>query len=246
MKTRFAGFTCVMSLALGCSTDPPLEVATVELAKFEGGYFEIAKLPRPTQADCAATTAFYRRVSESELAVVHECREGSLDGPLRRSAARALVTDPDVPAKLSLDVGGFFGDYWIVDVADDYRYAAVGHPSRDYLWILSRTPTLADSDLAALEALLREADFDVSRLEFTEQREDTPSVVPPREIPKLESHGCNYVATPLAPNGTVLVSLLALALGAVLRRNRSGTPQSQTTYGDALERPRQPSEGAAP
>jgi apolipoprotein D and lipocalin family protein len=212
-----------MSVALGCSTDPPLEVAAVELAKFEGGYFEIAKLPRPTQTDCAATTAFYRRVSSNELAVVHECREGSLDGPLRRSAARALVTDPDVPAKLSLDVGGFFGDYWIIDVADDYRYAAVGHPSRDYLWILSRTATLAQSDLSALESILREADFDVSRLEFTEQRKDAPSVQAPRDIPELESHGCSYVAAPLAPlapSGAVL-SLLSLALGTALTRRQS-------------------------
>jgi hypothetical protein len=154
--------------------------------------------------------------------VVHECREGSLDGPLRRSAARALVADPDVPSKLSLDVGGFFGDYWIVDVADDYRYAAVGHPSRDYLWILSRTPTLAESDLAALESTLREADFDVDRLEFTAQREDALPVDPPREVPKLESHGCSYSARPHWPRSALCVSLFSLGLGSALTRRRAG------------------------
>ena len=166
------------------------------------------------------TTAFYRRVSETELAVVHECREGSLDGPRRRSAARAVVPDPDVPAKLSLDVGGFFGDYWIVDVADDYRYVAVGHPSRDYLWILSRTPALAEDDLTALETRLKDADFDVSRLEFTEQRAGDGPVRAPDDVPPLESYGCGVASASPTPSGGSLVTLVLAAALACFRINR--------------------------
>jgi apolipoprotein D and lipocalin family protein len=210
MRIQLRGVVCVAVLALACGSDKPLDVARVDLAKFEGGYFEIAKLPRPTQAECAGTTAYYRRVSEAELSVVHECREGSLDGPLRRSAARAVVPDPDVPAKLSLDVGGFFGDYWIVDVADDYRYVAVGHPSRDYLWILSRSSTLPADDLDALQLRLSDADFDVSRLEFTEQRSGDQPVGEPRGVPELESHGCAVArGRSLRPSGSAAIVVLA-------------------------------------
>ena len=57
----------------------------------------------------------------------------------------AKVSDPAVPAKLALDVGGYTGDYWILEVGSNYEYAVVGHPSRLYFWILSRTSTL-DTD----------------------------------------------------------------------------------------------------
>ena len=60
----------------------------------------------------------------------------------------ATVPDPSAPAKLALDVGGYSGDYWILEVGPNYEYAVVGHPSRLYYWILSRTPTLDAGDHA--------------------------------------------------------------------------------------------------
>src|SRR5262245_43693534 len=156
-------------IALGCTEHPPLEVAKVDLERFQGGWYEIAKLPRPTQEGCVATTASYRLKSPTELDVYSECREGALDGPVRRMAARAVVTDPDEPAKLSLDFGGFFGDYWIVEVGKNYEYAAVGHPSRDYLWILAREPTMSDAEYRGVVERAKKKDFEVSRLEMTEQ-----------------------------------------------------------------------------
>jgi apolipoprotein D and lipocalin family protein len=232
MRIQLRGVVCVAVLALACGSDKPLDVARVDLAKFEGGYFEIAKLPRPTQADCAGTTAYYRRVSETELSVVHECHAGSLEGPLRRSAARAVVPDPDVPAKLSLDVGGFFGDYWIVDVADDYRYVAIGHPSRDYLWILSRLPTLPPDDLDAVQRRLGEADFDLSRLEFTEQRAGDQPLDEPRDVPQLESHGC-AVASVRCSRSSGNAALVLLALGLSLLRVRISQRRREAPGGAA-------------
>lgn len=207
-------------LGAGCHDEPPLDVAQVELARLEGGYFEVAKLPRPTQADCSGTTSFYHRVSDTELAVVHECHEGSLDGPLKRVAARALVTDRAEPAKLSLDFGGFYGDYWIVEAADDYRYVVVGHPSRDYLWILSRTAGMARDEYLGILERMRAADFDVSRLELTEQGPDTDAVAPNKpsqEVPGLSRHGCGLARDVPSSDSNRGLALLAAAL---LRRAR--------------------------
>jgi apolipoprotein D and lipocalin family protein len=157
-------------LSLACHHEPPLDVAPgVDLQRFQGKWYEIAKLPRPTQANCQGTLAFYRLRPEGSMDVVNECHLGQLDGPLRSVAATAKVTDPRVQAKLSVDFGGFFGDYWILEVGEHYEFAVVGHPSRDYLWILSRNPML---DEETRQGILRRASangFDVSRLESTPQ-----------------------------------------------------------------------------
>ena len=159
----------VLSLvSLSCQSQP-LDVADVELSRLQGTWFEIASLPRPSQAGCTGTTATYTQKSATELLVVNECHEGDLQGPLRRAAARAVVADPAVPAKLSLDFGFAYGDYWLVDVGADYEYAIVGHPSRDYLWILSRERTLAPATLDAVLANAQAKGFPVGVLKYTEQ-----------------------------------------------------------------------------
>jgi len=161
-----------ISLALACvaCSQEPLPVAeNVDLARFQGRWYEIAKLPRPLQARCTATTASYELVSSSELLVKHECNEGSLDGPLHTVYARAVASDPEVPAKLSLDFGFAFGDYWIIEVGDSYEYAVIGHPTRDYLWILSRTPALDAALLAGILERARQQSFPVGLLNYTVQ-----------------------------------------------------------------------------
>jgi apolipoprotein D and lipocalin family protein len=154
--------------ALGCQNEP-LDVAHVELSRMQGKWFEIAKLPRPSQAGCTGTTADYQLKSDNELLVVNECHEGDLQGPVKRIAARAIATDPAVPAKLSLDFGFAYGDYWIVEVGDDYEYAVVGHPTRDYLWILSRERSLPKDKLDGVLERAKLRGFPTGILTFTEQ-----------------------------------------------------------------------------
>jgi apolipoprotein D and lipocalin family protein len=165
---RLAHLTLAGYLMLACQSEP-LDVAQIELSRMQGKWFEVAKLPRPSQAGCVGTTAEYRLHSPTELVVVNECREGSLTGPVKRVSARALASDPDVPAKLSLDFGFAFGDYWIIEVGEDYEYAVIGHPSRDYLWILSREPVMQQSTLAGVVARAKGLGFPVGVLSYTEQ-----------------------------------------------------------------------------
>jgi apolipoprotein D and lipocalin family protein len=216
---RLAAFAFAFSL-LGCTEHPPLEVAKVELGRFQGGWYEAAKLPRVAQAGCVGTIARYRLVSETELDVYTECREGSFDGPVRRMAARAVVTDPEEPAKLSLDFGGYFGDYWIVERTDDYRYAAVGHPSRDYLWFLSRTPVLGEDDFSALSESMDHKGFEVARLERTAQDAEGPTFsASDQAMPVPTDHGCSFASTS-APSPWGLSSMVLLMLGLVPRWGR--------------------------
>jgi apolipoprotein D and lipocalin family protein len=63
----------------------------------------------------------------------------------------------------------FWGDYWILDLGPDYEYAVVGHPSRDYLWILSRTPTLDEATYEGILIRVEEMGYPLDRLEKTLQ-----------------------------------------------------------------------------
>jgi apolipoprotein D and lipocalin family protein len=157
------------TLGSGCSQQP-LPVATnVDLASFQGQWFEIAKLPRPTQIDCVGTKAIYQLQSDGHMVFTNQCQVGDFNGMTRKLTASAIVPDPSVPAKLSVDFGGFFGDYWILEVDPNYSYAVVGHPTRQYLWILSRSKTLDAGTLTTLLDHATQNGFDVSRLEYTTQ-----------------------------------------------------------------------------
>ncbi len=171
MHPRLLGFALLSLLSmvpLACQNDA-LDVARVDLSRMQGKWFEIAKIPRPSQAGCTGTTAEYTLKSATELLVVNECHEGSLQGALKRVAARAVANDAAAPAKLSLDFGFAYGDYWIVEVGEDYEYAVVGHPTRDYLWILSREKKLHQSTLDGVLERAKARGFPVGILSYTEQ-----------------------------------------------------------------------------
>src|ERR1700744_4068672 len=118
-----------------CTTAPPLDVArNADPSKFSGKWYEIARLPRTTQTDCHGTTAFYTQNSDGTLSLVNQCNVGGATGPLNTVNMTATVPDGANQAKLALQVGGYSGDYWILEVGPNYEYAVVGHPSRLYLW----------------------------------------------------------------------------------------------------------------
>ena len=160
------------SLAIGaCSKDPPLDtVSNVDLKRYQGKWFEIAKLPRATQTDCYGTVGMYTLTGAQTINLAHQCNVGSFTGPAHLSQANGQVTDPSVASKLSVDFGGgYYGDYWIIDLGANYEYAVVGHPTRQYLWILSRTSTLDPTTLAGILKRAQDKGFDTSQLKYTPQ-----------------------------------------------------------------------------
>ena len=133
---------------------PPLQaVPQVDLERYLGTWYELASYPQRFQEGCTGTSATYTLRSDGEIDVLNKCRKGALDGPEDIAEGRARIVDRTSNAKLEVSFfGPFWGDYWIIDLGPDYEYAVVGHPSRDYLWILSRTPTL---DAEVYQGILR-------------------------------------------------------------------------------------------
>jgi apolipoprotein D and lipocalin family protein len=119
-------------------------VAQVDLSRYTGTWYEIANFPQSFQRGCTASTATYALRDDGEIDVINRCRKGSLDGPEKLARGRGRVLDKVSNAKLEVSFfRPFWGDYWIVDLGANYEFAVVGHPTRDYLWILGRTPTMA-------------------------------------------------------------------------------------------------------
>lgn len=165
-------------LAAGCAastTDrlrlPPLEtVARVDLPRYVGTWYEIAAFSQRFQRGCTGTTATYALREDGDVAVVNRCRKGSLEGEEKSAHGRARVVDRATNAKLEVSFfRPFWGDYWVIDLADDYSFAVVGHPGRDYLWILARTPTMADATYERILARLKTQGYETSRLARTLQ-----------------------------------------------------------------------------
>jgi apolipoprotein D and lipocalin family protein len=165
-------------LGLGCASSttarlhlPELRtVGRVELDRYLGTWYEIAAFPQRFQRGCTATTATYTLRDDGDIEVVNRCRDGRPDGPERTARGRARVVDRTSNARLRVSFfRPFWGDYWIVDLGTDYEYAVVGHPGRDYLWILSRTPRLDEGVYQGIVARLAAQGYETERLVRTVQ-----------------------------------------------------------------------------
>jgi len=221
---------------MACGSEPPLDVASnVDLSRFQGKWYEIASLPRTTQVDCYGTTAFYTQGSDGKYTFVNQCNVESTTGPVRTVTMKATVPDQAVPAKLAVDVGGFSGDYWILEVGSNYEYAVVGHPTRMYLWILSRTPTLDESTLTGVLDRAKQSHFDTTKLQYTPQPPPTDrlaSMTPVGSVPSANSGGCSVSPRTSDTEGKWLVGW-ALALTTWrLRRRAQHSGESDRQGGD--------------
>ena len=146
-------------------------VPHVDLDRYVGTWYDIASFPQRFQRGCTGTTAVYTMRSDGEIDVLNRCRKGSLTGKEASAKGRARVVDSATRSKLKVSFfRPFWGDYWIIDLGPEYEYAVVGHPSRDYLWILSRTPTMENAVYEGILVRLREQGYDVTRLDRTLQQ----------------------------------------------------------------------------
>jgi apolipoprotein D and lipocalin family protein len=162
----------LMSAAVSAQNLAPVRtVDRVDLDRYLGDWFEIARYPNRFQRDCAGDVkARYARRDDGRIDVLNQCREG--DGTTTDARGVARVVDPQTSAKLEVRFAPAFlsflpmvwGDYWIIGLADDYSWAVVGSPDREYLWVLARARTLSEADYERALAGARDNNFDVERL----------------------------------------------------------------------------------
>ncbi len=137
-------------------------VPHVELKKYLGKWYEIARLPARFQEGCTDTTATYSLSDDGSISVLNECIR---NGKVKRAKGKAKVVDKISGAKLKVTFfWPFYGDYWIINLGKDYDYAVVGTPNRKNLWILSRTPQMDDKLFSQLIESVKSKGFNVNHL----------------------------------------------------------------------------------
>lgn len=150
---------------------PPTTVASVDLQRYAGTWYELARYPNRFERGLVAVTATYTPRADGTITVRNAGRELSIDGPERSVEGYAWLPDPADTAKLRVRFfWPFSGAYWIIALDKDYQWAVVGHPDRDYLWFLCRTPEANDEEWALMEKAAQEQGFDLRRLERIEQQ----------------------------------------------------------------------------
>jgi apolipoprotein D and lipocalin family protein len=185
---------------------PALEpLPVLDVPGYMGTWYQVALFPNRFQSQCVSdTTATYRRV-EGGVEVINRCRmaDGRYDAVvgLARPLDARLDGDRLRPARLEVSFLPawlrwlpIWGGYWVLMRADDGRYAVVSEPRREYLWVLSRTPSLAPGDEVAIRSRLGELGFDLARW----QAHAHPSAAP--AVPSAAPPAASPSTTPPAPS----------------------------------------------
>lgn len=161
-------FLMLTSIAM---SQPLKTVPYVDLNKYAGKWYEIASFPQRFQAGCNCTTAEYTLSDKGFVVVENRCNRDSINGKQSYIKGKAYVVENSGNAKLNVQFfWPFKGKYWIIDLADDYSYAVVGHPNRKYLWILSRTSRMNDITYQQIITGIKENGFDISKIKRTKQK----------------------------------------------------------------------------
>ena len=143
----------------------------VDLERYIGQWYEIARYHHRFQEGCVGSKATYSLRDDGKITVINECYDKSFSGKLRSVKGKAWVVDKETNAKLKVSFfWPFSGDYWIIDLGRDYEYAVIGHPNRKYLWILSRTPDMDEEVYQAILVRLQKQEYDTSKLIRTDQK----------------------------------------------------------------------------
>lgn len=146
------------------SSEPLRTVASVDLERYAGRWFEIYRLPNSFEdSACSSVTADYAPRADGLIQVVNTCVMP--DGEVDRSRGVARVVDPASRSRLEVSFfRPFWGNYWIIELGEDYSWAMIAEPSGKYLWLLARVPRLSSAEEARALKRMTELGYPVDKL----------------------------------------------------------------------------------
>lgn len=176
MKLNIAIITLLGAVLAACSPvghsgnpSVPQPVKPVEIDRYLGHWFELARYENQFERGCEAVSADYSLRKDGMFRVLNTCREGGINGKRKESEGKAKTVPDSGNAKLKVSFfGPFSGDYWILDRAADYSWSIVGEPSGRYLWILTREPKPAQKTRNMLVERAKSLGYDVDMLRWTQ------------------------------------------------------------------------------
>lgn len=170
-------FSALLAASVSAQQTPSVKaISQIDISQYMGSWYEIAKLPNWFQRNCTQNTkATYKLINPAEIQVLNQCQ--AANGDMIQALGKARPRANGVPAQLEVRFAPswlgwmplVWGDYWVLDLDPQYQLAAVGDPSKKYLWILSRTPQISEASYKALTQRLSLMGFDITQLEKTAQ-----------------------------------------------------------------------------
>lgn len=152
------------------SASPGAETASLDLNRYTGIWYEVARFDHFFERGCAGVTATYFRREDGTLRVVNRCLKGGLTGEEKTIEGKAWVPEASEPGKLKVQFfWPFRSDYWVLEVDAEYQWALVGDPTKSTCWILSRTPNPGEELLQLLRGKLKARGYAVEKLLRVEQ-----------------------------------------------------------------------------
>ena len=154
-------------------------IATLDVPRYLGTWYEIAKFPNWFQKKCVSNTkAVYSAKPDGNLRVLNSCKTAAGETSEAEGLARQIGSkdSPKLEVRFAPEWLSFlplvWGDYWVIDLDPQYQLAAVSDPRREYLWVLSRTPRPDPKAYADLLQRLKQQQFDIQKLEITAQKNE--------------------------------------------------------------------------
>lgn len=177
MVLVLAGLCLTSCFSAKSRVDAPATAKAVDLKRYTGRWFEVARLPMPFQKADEAAIAEYGSNADGTISVHNIAIRP--DGTQHDIRGYARVLNPPDNTKLAVRFSTWFGplipvpeegNYWILHVDAGYQEAIVGTPDRKYLWVLARSPRISEQSYAALLARAERLGFDVSHIIKDPQR----------------------------------------------------------------------------
>ena len=148
-------------------------VKNFDIERYLGTWYEIARYNHKFERGLVGVTATYSIRDDGKIKVLNSGFKESLNEKRSEAIGKAKIPNPDEPAKLKVSFFWFlYADYFVLELDENYRWAAVGSSSNSYLWILSRTPQMEESLYKELLNKLTNRDYDINKLIKVEQKSD--------------------------------------------------------------------------
>ena len=169
----------ISGLFTGCSGQKQMidnsVVKKLDLQKYLGTWYEIARYDHRFERDLVGVTANYSMRPDGKIKVVNSGYKNTLDGEYSEAIGKAKIPDPEnEPAKLKVSFFWiFYGDYYVLELDKDYQWAVIGSSTDNYLWILSRTPQMAPEIYTDLLKRIVDRGYDTSALIKVKQKENS-------------------------------------------------------------------------
>jgi len=163
---RFLIVALSVAWLAGCAVNPvyrqssaPLPVASLDMDRYLGLWHEQARLPNSFEDGCVYVTAEYGLRPDGLISVRNSCREADGGGEVANGRARVVGAPGEGKLKVSF-FGPFWGDYWVLERADDYAWSLVGEPGGRYFWVLTRAERISADERAEFERRIAALGYD--------------------------------------------------------------------------------------